>query len=90
MLIKRVYWNRHQKEWGSLMPDPNISGLAVRCYDWSGESEFPNFAFNGVEIRWYKYPGRGMSCNVEMDGNGWCAWFRQCLDAILKSEKDEQ
>lgn len=26
----------------------------------------PNFSYQGVEIRWYKHPGRGMSSNVEM------------------------
>ena len=85
--IARIYRNRHQRRWDSTMPDPMIPGVTVRSYDWNGESTLPNLMFSGVEIRWYKYPGRGMSCNVEMDGNGWCAWYRRFLGAILESDR---
>lgn len=85
--IGRVYWNREQKEWDlSAMPDPKIPGLRVRPFNWADDNALPNFVFGDVEIRWYKHPGRGLSCNRDLDASGWIKWFGECLSAIQAEE----
>lgn len=68
-------------------PVLDVPGLQVRSFWWGDEDDefqagLPNFAFDDVEIRWYKHPGRGMSANVEKDPAGWVSWFDRALDAI--------
>lgn len=65
--IGRVSWNRkpEQREGGF---DPETEGITWRPYCWNDESpetELPNLVSGEVKIRWYKYPGRGLSCNVD-------------------------
>ena len=48
----------------------------------------PNFKFGGVEIRWYKHPGRGQTCNVDWDEKQWRLWLDSCMESI-RSCKDE-
>ena len=82
--IERVVWNRDQKEWEGY-DDPNIPGVTWRPYYWGDEDEEaakPNFVFDGVEICWYKYPGRGMSTNIHQDALGWTEWFSRVIAAI--------
>ena len=87
--IERVYWNVNQQEWESY-EDPCIPGLAYRPYWWGDteapEASLPNFAFDGVEVRWYKRPGRGMSCNKALSPNEWTDWFARCLRAIQAAD----
>ena len=49
----------------------------------------PNFEFGEVEIRWYKHPGRGQSCNVKWDERQWRVWFDECMKAIAQWEQLE-
>ena len=83
--LERVYWNKYQKRMdngGHNIP-AFIPGLTVRPYNWNDEQdERPNFEYGDVKICWYKYPGRGMSTNVDLSPEQWVAWFRVCLNAI--------
>ena len=86
--IERVYWNREQVEWDQ-HADPKVPEVEWRPYYWGDDeavAELPNFAFEGVEIRWYKYPGRGMSTNKAWKPAEWTAWFERCLAAVRASE----
>lgn len=54
--------------------------MSYRAY-WWGDEDAPdgalsNLAIDGddVEVRWYKYPGRGMSVNRPMTPADWIAW----------------
>lgn len=95
--IARVFWNREQREFDSRgNDDPKIPGFTVRpyCYDdESEEAKLPNFTFGDdfihgrVELRWYKYPGRGMSCNVEWNPDQWVAWFDEAMTALGDYDK---
>ena len=91
--IGRVFWNVHQQQWDEY-DDPEIPGLTYHHYWWGDEeapeAAQPNFAFDGVEIRWYKYPGRGMSCNKQLTAAEWCAWFQKCLGVIMKQDYEEE
>jgi hypothetical protein len=71
--------------WNFGGPAPRIPGFELRAYYWGDdptEAAKPNFAFGGVEVRWYKWYGRGMSVNVEMEPAGWVAWFDRALAAV--------
>jgi len=86
--ISRVYGNLNQKDWRYLS-DPGFPGIEVRPYYWGEDPEDaakPNFSFGGVEIRWYKHPGRSMSCNLVKTEVEWVAWFNDCLKAIRDLE----
>lgn len=55
-----------------------MPNLEVHAYFWGEDEErekLPNFKFRDVEIRWYKYPGRGMSTNIETSPAAWSEWF---------------
>ena len=83
--IGRVYSNVYQASW-NWIDEPNIPGIEFHPYWWGDEEDpgalLPNFAFEGVEIRWYKYAGRGMSCNRELTPDKWASWFSRCLEII--------
>ena len=88
--VSRVYWNINQEEWDTYS-DPDIPEIEFRPYYWGEDDEIaklPNFVFDDVEIRWYKYPGRGMSVNKKMSPDEWVAWFDNVITAILNHEKD--
>lgn len=90
--IARVFWNVNQREFDSRgVDDPKIEGFDVRPYWWGDEdapeADLPNFAFGEVKIRWYKYPGRGMSTNVDWDPARWVAWFDSALVAVRAHEE---
>lgn len=88
-------WNRDQEEWSgtgvSGDQDPGIPGIAFAPYYWGNDPALaarPNLAFGGVEIRWYKFFGRGMSCTVEMDPAGWVDWFDRCVATVRAAPED--
>jgi hypothetical protein len=86
--IDDAYWNRYQTnhEWndGDTLSIPG--GIEIADYWWGDdeapEASRPNFAFDGVEIRWYKHPYRGLSINKRMTMNQWVAWYDRCLAVI--------
>ncbi len=85
--ISRVYWNINQREWH--YEDPEIPGLETRGYYWGDdeqEQRKPNLAYAGVEISWYKYPGRSMSVNKELSVNEWAYWFYSALTCVRDFE----
>lgn len=79
------WWNEHQSEWNY----ENYGGkFETRPYWWGDnnhpDSEKPNLAFRGVEIRWYKYPGRGMSCNQDLSPQQWSDWLNAALVSAVR------
>lgn len=100
----RVFWNVNQCEFNTTYCFPestrevvedqklDVPGLEIRPYYWGdddAEAEKPNLSFNGVEIRWYKYVGRGMTTNVLYTPEQWSKWYNKLLKAIRKQEPDE-
>lgn len=75
--IDLVFWNREQRQWDKF-EDPKIPGLEYRSYYWGddeSEMEKANMKWREVELRWYKYPGRGQTVNVDWTPNQWVEWF---------------
>lgn len=99
--IKRVHWNLYQHEWsptwhGDDIEDPCIPGIEFnRYYECSCEdvhkegcpSVRPNFIYSGVVFKWYKWPGRGMSVNVNYTPAQWYGWHKSCLEQVRKVDK---
>jgi hypothetical protein len=99
--LDRVYFNINQKE-RELYDEYNIEGIEYRDYFWCnydhGDSacntcdekfcEKPNFEFDGVKIYWYKYIGRGMSCNIEQSSDKWVIWFNKLIEHIRSKDNE--
>lgn len=71
-------WEKRYDKW-FLKNRKGKNGHADNC-----EIEIPNFSFDGVELRWYKYFGRGMSLNVHKTEKQWKTWFDKCMKEIRK------
>jgi hypothetical protein len=94
----RIYWNHFQESFeldGYRPENPDstilaVDDLTVRGYWWGDESApeatLPNLSFKGVDIYWYKHPGRGQSTNIEKTPQQWVAWFEQALAAIQRAD----
>lgn len=90
--LERVRWNiRQQRD-----PDPfgnygaeykNDTFHAV-SYSWSDEEQPYNFKWSDLEISWYKYMGRGMSANQEIDPNLAAQCLEECLESLRAWEKE--
>lgn len=84
--LERVYSNWNQKlfeehDWQFI----EIEGFAWRRFYWGDnekEMDLPNLTFGEVQICWYKYPGRGMSTNVDYDERQWREWFDEVMKTV--------
>lgn len=92
--IERVYWNIHQKNWDGTT-DPGIPGLTIRPYWWGEcecenectcEASLPNLECGGLELRWYKYFGRGMSTTRTWSTTEWAQWYAETLELVRKQD----
>ena len=91
--IDRIYWNKNQRKWNR--QDPEFKGVIFNPYYWGEdekEASKPNFKIKGMslEIRWYKYPGRGQSVNAEFSKEEWLEWFNKALEVIRKNENGDE
>lgn len=57
-------------------------GHAVTCRTW-----LPNFQQGDLQVRWYKYLGRGMSTNREITHSDGIAIFESCMAALTEWER---
>lgn len=90
--FNRVASNAGLCDMGSIREMPHMEiadvGMCHRPYYWhfgdddEPDAVKPNLSFGGVEIRWYKYPGRSMSCNMEMTPDQWASWLHKALKAL--------
>jgi hypothetical protein len=87
----RVMWNIHQEE----LPNPfgntgaswTCDYFEVHAYDWNEDNEQPfNFKWKNIEISWYKYLGRGMSCNRDVSLHEISEMLDNCLEALIEFE----
>lgn len=87
--IERVEWNRTQKQYEA--PTRNngehyeTSVFEMHAYYWGEEQcliERPNFRCGDFEVYWYKYCGRGMSMNRQIDANEFFIMLDRCLASV--------
>lgn len=89
--MERVFWNRYQREMstnGGDSEDWNALRSGVEFHEyWWGDGEAPevarpNLSFDGLNIRWYKHPGRGMTVEREITPDQWSDWLNRALQAV--------
>jgi hypothetical protein len=86
--LERVYWNKHQKEFNVYEP-LKMCKVEYRPYYWGDNKRLktkPNLNFKGIEIRWYKHVGRGMTINKKLTEKQWVDWLNQALKEIRKKD----
>lgn len=83
------HWNKHQSKWS--FPGCNAGTefkndvFEMRAYCWNEDSEeakLPNFKCGDIEIRWYKYLGRGTTINREVSPEEFIAVFEKCRASL--------
>lgn len=48
--------------------------------------QLPNFKCGDFEVRWYKWCGRGMSMNREIDANEFFVLIDKCVESVRKRD----
>ena len=88
---ERVTWNATQKE--VVSPFDNTGGetydnkvFSVHSYSWTDDDQPYNFKYKDIEVRWYKYLGRGMRLNREVTLEEIEELLINCLESL--EEKD--
>lgn len=65
--------------------------FVMQNYHWCNEgddckiAEMPNFKCGDIEIRWYKYLGRGMSVNRQVTKEELTEAFQKCRDSLTST-----
>lgn len=100
--LKRVLWNAMTAEEQDRLDGPDDvdtpfenSAQRFECdafkacaYSWDDTTPQPwNFQWRDVEISWYKYLGRGMSCNQELAPAKIAEMLDDCLAALERYEQ---
>ena len=49
----------------------------------------PNFKCGDFEVRWYKYLGRGMSMNQDIDANRFFELIDKCLESVRAKDRSD-
>jgi hypothetical protein len=61
----------------------------MRAYCWNEESpkaSLPNFHCRDFKVYWYKYLGRGMTMNKDIDANEFFEIIDDCIDSLHNLE----
>lgn len=53
--------------------------FTAHCYSWSDDDQPFNFAWRDLRVSWYKYLGRGMSCNRNPDAAELAEMVGECV-----------
>ena len=93
--IERVEWNRRQERYCAPVENNGeeyvTEAFEMRAYCWDEDSQrsaLPNFRCGDLEVRWYKYVGRGMSMNRPIDANAFFVLIDRCVESVLaRTEK---
>lgn len=84
--LNLVMWNKHQKEYDSPFSNTgnkfSNAAFSAYAYSWDDEEQPYNFKWRDIEISWYKYLGRGMSANREIDATTAEIMLTECLASL--------
>lgn len=91
----RVFWNITQKEvhspFGNTGERFSCDVFEVQAYEWNEDDEqLYNFKWNDIEIRWYKYLGRGMYQNRLTSNDEIAKMIDSCLDYLYKIDMEHR
>ena len=90
--VERVAWNVNQREFCDSEPC-DFGPVHFRPYSWDDEADAgPNFWHDdsSIRIRWYKHPGRGMSCNEQPSPSDWIKWHDAVMVAIRQVDDERR
>lgn len=65
------------------------SCFQVHAYSWGDDEQQFNFKWRDFEVSWYKYFGRGMSCNRKIKPAELQLMARECLLAVMNEQPAE-
>ena len=92
--LDRVMWNIHQKDYAS--PFQNTANsykndiFESEAYSWDDTyNQINNFKWKDLEISWYKHMRRGTSMNRETTPKEVAEMLEECIDSLLKYEKEK-
>jgi len=73
----------------------SCDAFSVKAFDWDDDSDdVPNFKWGTLEVRWYKYLGRGMEVSREMSADEIGEMLVECVEALellqLRNEEDDE
>lgn len=89
--IERVMWNTTQKRYdsptGNVGEEFHTGTFTMHSYCWCDGGLHPNgcppnFTWKNVQICWYKYLGRGMSCNIKLTPDVISEMLMDCLKSV--------
>jgi hypothetical protein len=86
---ERVWWNIHQQQFHD-HDSGDMGALHWRPYVYqSDEDAGPNFWLDGhpMRVRWYKHPGRSMSCSQNLSPAEWVAWHDAVMAELERLEE---
>lgn len=66
------------------------SCFEVHAYDWGDEGQPWNFKHRDLTVSWYKYQGRGMSCNRDISDAKVSEIFAECMRAMISETPVDQ
>lgn len=99
--IQRVEFNRRQKTFESPLSSGafNLTEMIyknkvfqIHAYYWGENRRLkarPNFKCGKFEVFWYKYMGRGMTMNQNVDANQFFRIIEKCMKYLRDTDKAE-
>ena len=90
----RVMWNIYQEEVSNPFGNTGVKWkcdeFEIEAYNWDEDTAQPyNFKWKDIEVSWYKYLGRGMSCNKKVSNTKIGVMLDACLNALAEFEKEK-
>ena len=94
--IERVEWNLRQEQYEA--PTANNGGhyqtdvFEMHAYYWGDDEDLsnrPNFKCGDFEVHWYKWLGRGMSMNQDIDANRFFELIDKCLESVRAKDRSD-
>lgn len=99
--LDRIMWNINQRDYDEnpFRNSGNVEGFKtnvfeVHAYDWGWDYDDEsgpqpaNFKCGNLEIRWYKYLGRGMWKNRKISEKEMVKIFNKCLNSLADWEDE--
>lgn len=87
VLSEKLNDPREGSPFGNTGRDFDCPTFSAHAYSWGDEEQPWNFRWRDIRISWYKYLGRGMSCNVDLSDVSPDEMLRECLAALGEAKR---
>lgn len=82
--FKNDVFEMHPYYWGDCDCGAEKSWVEKDTHEFTCSTVRPNFRYQDIEIRWYKYIGREMTISREVTRQELIAMFRKCFASVAK------